>query len=176
MWSPKSVNKIVLCIETQTDGKFWLPIFLIRIRTRRSIWNPNGDFSTNEYTLMQTCWLFIYLALKNHNKRIKWCPYTQFCVTAKCFKSATLRLFLSLPFQEEMYPIEKLLFDSLLYVQNGLSFWALSRRLTDHHVARTGHKHAAFLIPVPWTVHNTRMYVMGNMAAKLRHVSHVSLW
>ena len=42
---------------------------------------------------------------------------TQFLKTAKCFKS-TLYLFLSLPFGEEMYPIEKLLLGSLFYVQN----------------------------------------------------------
>ena len=62
-------------------------------------------------------WRFIHLPLKNHDERIK-CPlYTQFHKTAKCFKS-TLYLLWSLPFGEEMYPIEKLPVGSLLFVQN----------------------------------------------------------
>ena len=62
-------------------------------------------------------WRFIHLPLKNHDERIECRLYTQFHKTAKCFKS-TLYLLLSLPFGEEMYPIEKPPVGSLLYVQN----------------------------------------------------------
>ena len=82
------------------DGKFWSPIFLLRIRTKRTRLGPQ--------------WRFIHLPLKNHDERIECRLYTQFHKAAKCFKS-TLYHLLSLPFGEEMYPIEKL---PLLYVQN----------------------------------------------------------
>ena len=60
---------------------------------------------------------------------------------AKCFK-LTLCLFLS--------PNGKLPFGSLLYVKNDLTAMLLA----------PGYNRAAFLVPVPWTVHN--IYVMGN--------------
>ena len=59
-------------------------------------------------------WLSINLALKNHDERIKCQPYSQFRA-----------------------PTEKLLFGSLLCVQNVLSFCILSKRSTDRHVDRS---------------------------------------
>ena len=113
MWSPKSrkksVNKVFPSHRNTNqnfwspDGKFCWPIFLLRIRTKR--------------TRLGLQWRFIHLPLKNHDERIECWLYTQFHKTAKCFKS-TLYLLLSLPFGEEMYPIEKLPVGSLLYVQN----------------------------------------------------------
>ena len=128
MWSPKSVNKIFPSQRNTNqnfglpDGKFWSPIFLLRIRTKRTRLRPQ--------------WRYIHLPLKNYDERIECRRYTQFQKTAKCFKS-TLYLLLSLPFGEEMCQIEKLPFGSLLYVQNDFSFRVLSRRSTDRHVART---------------------------------------
>ena len=131
MWSPKSVNKIFPSQRNTNqnfglpDGKFWWPIFLLRIRTKRTRLGPQ--------------WRFIHLPLINHDERNE-CRlsrlYTQFHKTAKCFKS-TLYLLLSLPFGEEMYQIEELPFGSLFYVQNDLSFRVLSRRSTDRHIAHT---------------------------------------
>ena len=104
MWSPKnrkkSVNKIFPSQRNTNqnfwlpDGKFWSAIFLLRIRTKITRLRLGPQ------------WRFIHLPL-----------YTQLHKTAKCFKS-TLYLLLSLPFGEEMYPIEKLPVGSLLYVQN----------------------------------------------------------
>ena len=59
-------------------------------------------------------WLSINLALKNHDERIKCQPYSQFRA-----------------------PTEKLLFGSLLYVENNRNFLILLRRSTDCHVAFT---------------------------------------
>ena len=119
----KSVNKIFPSHRNTnqnfwlTDGKFWSPIFLLRIRTKRTRFGPQ--------------WRFIHQPLKNHNKRIECRLYTQLHKTAKCFKS-TLYLLLSLPFGEEMYPIEKLPVGSLLYVQNcKRSFLSRSARTID---------------------------------------------
>ena len=76
---------------------------------------------TNKIKYKDTDYLYtyMYVPLKNHDKRIESRPYTQF--RAKCFKS-TLYLLLFLPFGEQMYLTEKLPFSSLLYVQNNLSF------------------------------------------------------
>ena len=52
MWSPKSVNKIFPSQRStnqnfwSSDGKFWSPIFLLRIRTKRT--RNDGDFSAND--------------------------------------------------------------------------------------------------------------------------------
>ena len=129
MWSPKSrkksVNKI-FPLQRNTDqnfwlpdGKFWSPIFLLRIRTKRT------------RLRLGLQWQFIHLPLKNHDKWIECRLYTQFHKTAKCFKS-TLYLLLSLPFGEEMYLIEKLPVGSLLYVQNRKrSFLSRSVKMID---------------------------------------------
>ena len=115
MWSPKSrkksVNKIFPSQRNTNqnfwlpDGKFCLPIFLLRIRTKRTRLRLGPQ------------WRFIHLPPIKHDEWIECRLYTQFHKTAKCFKS-TLYLLLSLPFGEEMYPIEKLPVGSLLYVQN----------------------------------------------------------
>ena len=107
----KSVNKIFPSQRNTNQnfglpyGKFWSPIFLLRIRTKRTRLRLGPQ------------WRFIHLPLKNHDERIECRLYTQFHKTAKCFKS-TLYLLFSLPFGQEMYPIEKLPVGSLLYVQN----------------------------------------------------------
>ena len=73
--------------------------------------------------------LIIYTpALKNHYKGIKCRSYTQFYATAKCFKSTLYHL---------LHPTEKLLFGSLLYVENNRNFLILLRWSTDCHVAFT---------------------------------------
>ena len=87
------------------DGKFWWPIFLLRIRTKRT------------RLCLGPQWRFIHLPLKNHDEWIECRLYTQFHKTAKCFKS-TLYLLLSLPFGEETSRLKKLPVGSLLYVQN----------------------------------------------------------
>ena len=75
----KSVNKIFPSQRNANqnfwlpDGKFWSPIFLLRIRTKRTRLGPQ--------------WRFTHLPLKNHDKRIECRLYTQFHKTAKCFKS-----------------------------------------------------------------------------------------
>ena len=104
MWSPKSrkksVNKIFpLQLNTNQnfwlpDGKFWSPIFLLRIRTKRM------------RLRLGLQWRFMHLPLKNHDKWIECRLYTQFHKTAKCFKS-TLYLLLSLPFGEEYTRLKK---------------------------------------------------------------------
>ena len=113
MWSLKSRKKRVNNPSQRNtnqnvwvpDGKFWTPIFLLRIRTKRTLLRLGLQ------------WRFIHLPLKNHDERIECRLYMQFHKTAKFFKS-TLYLLLSLAFGEEMYPIEKLPVGSLLYVQN----------------------------------------------------------
>ena len=153
MWSPKSrknsVNKIFPSQRNTNqnfwlpDGKFWTPIFLLRIRTKRTRLGPQ--------------WRFIHLPLKNHDERIECRLYTQLHKTAKCFKS-TLYLLLSLPFGEEMYPIEKLPVGSLLYVQNRKrSFLSRSVKTID----RIAMLFAAR--PQPCSISRSK-----NMAAKLR--------
>ena len=52
-----------------SDGKFWSPIFLLRIRTKRMHLGPQ--------------WQFIHLPLKNHDEQIECRLYTQFHKTAK---------------------------------------------------------------------------------------------
>ena len=107
----KSVNKIFPSQRNTNqnlwlpDGKFWSPIFLLRIRTKRT------------HLRLWLQWRFIHLPLKNHNEQIECRLYTQFHKNAKCFKSI-LYLLLSLPFGDEMYPIETLPVGFLLYVQN----------------------------------------------------------
>ena len=82
--------------------------------------------------------------------------YTQFHKTAKCFKS-TVSLLLSLPFGEEMYPIDKLPVGSLLYVQNRKrSFLSRSVKTIDGSPCCS---HQATTV---------QHFSVKNMAAKLR--------
>ena len=86
--------------------------------------------------------------------------HVQFWATAKCFKSF-LYLLLSPPFGEEICPTEKMLFGSLLCVQNDLPFVLCQDGLQIAMWLEAGHNHAALLIPVPWTARNT--YVVENV-------------
>ena len=132
----KSVNKIFPSQRNTNqnfwlpDGKFWSPIFLLRIRTKRTRLRLGPQ------------WRFIHLPLKNHDERIECRLYTQFHKTAKCFKS-TLYLLFSLPFGQEMYPIEKLPVGSLLYVQNRKRSF-LSRSVKIAMLFAPGHNRAHF--------------------------------
>ena len=137
MWSPKSVNKI-FPLQRNTnqnfwlpDGKFWSPIFLLRIRTKR--------------TRLGLQWRYIHLPLKNNDERIECRLYTQFHKTAKCFKS-TLYLLLSLPFGEEMYQIENchLVLCSMFKTIFPFAFCQDDRQIAI--LLAPGHNHAAFLV------------------------------
>ena len=103
----------------------------------------------NKILKIQTRWLFIHVPLKNHVERINCWPFSQFCVTAKCFRSSVV-------------PDWK----------TAVWFFALcsKRSLQIAMLLAPGHNCAAFLVPVLWTVRNA--HVMGNrwrnMATKLR--------
>ena len=132
MWSPKSrkksVNKIFLSQRNTNqnfglpDGKFWSPIFLLRIRTKRTRLGPQ--------------WRFIHLPLKNHDKRIECRLYTQFNETAIVL--CQLNPFSCLYLLEKKYTRFKkncrLVLCSMFKTVNDLSFRDLSRRSTDRHV------------------------------------------
>ena len=103
MQSPKNVNKI----------------FPWQQNTKQNFSFKNQNEENAFGAAMATSPLMIKL---NTNMPIIYPPATekprrmnqmQFRATAKCFRS-TLNLLLSLPFGEEMYPTEKLPFDSLL--------------------------------------------------------------
>ena len=102
----KVFKKFFLRSEPQIDGKLWSPIFLLRIRTKRTCLGPRWQFFplTNKILKIPTHWLFIQKPCRTNQM-------LAISATAKCFKS-TLYLLLC--------PTEKLLFSSLLYVQNDL--------------------------------------------------------
>ena len=101
MWSPKSV----FLLQRNTSGwKILVANFLSRIKMK----SMHLGLQWQQIKL-NTNTQIIY----RHSR-----PYTQFYATAKCFKSTLYHL---------LHPAEKLPFGSLLYVQNDLSFRALSR-------------------------------------------------
>ena len=107
-------------------GKFWSPIFLLRIRTKRT------------RLRLGLQWRFIHLPLKNHDERIECWLYTQFHKTAKCFSQ--LYTFSCLYLLEKKCTRLKnfrLVLCSMFKTVNDLSFRVLSRRSTDRHVVRT---------------------------------------
>ena len=134
----KAEKEVSIILRSETQTKMFgcqmeNSIFLLRIRTKRT------------RLRLGLQWRFIHLPMKNHDERIECRLYTQFHKTAKCFKS-TLYLLLSLPFGEEMYPIEKLPVGSLLYVQNrNRSFLSCSVKTIDrspccsHHATTVQH-------------------------------------
>ena len=101
------------CGRQKAEKKVSIKFFL-RSETQTKIF---GCQMENSRLRLRPQWQFIHLPLKNHDEWIECRLYTQFHKNAKCFKS-TLYLLSSLPFGEEMYPIEKLPVGSLLYVQN----------------------------------------------------------
>ena len=123
MWSPKSrkksVNKI-FSFAVKHKPKFLIARWKILV-TNFSFKNQNEE---NAFAFGAP--MAIYTPTTEKPRRMNRMPaisrelYTQFHKTAKCFKS-TLYLLLSLPFGEEMYPIEKLPVGSLLKTVNELS-------------------------------------------------------
>ena len=84
--------------------------------------------------------------------------YTKTQATAKC--QSTLYLLLC--------PTKKLLFGSLLFVQNDLSFHILSRRSTDCQVARTRPQLCSISCSIPPELSATRMLWETAEKTKLR--------
>ena len=75
-----------------SDGKFWSPVSLLRIRTKRMHLGPQlWVFYRQRRLNTNMQWLFIHLplSLENLDRRIECHPYTQFHATAKCFKSTS---------------------------------------------------------------------------------------
>ena len=156
MWSAKCVNKIFPSQRNKNqkfwmpDGKFWSPIFLLRIRTKRMPLGPQRRFFCQKIRL-NTNTLIIYTTEKprrtNHASHIpcfvrlpnvssQLCTFSylsMYLLKKKCTRRKNCRLVLC----------------STMYVQNDLPFAFCQ---DDRRIAMffaPGHYRAAFVVPVP---------------------------